>query len=71
MNASDQQLPHRRTVVSYVQRGERMTSGQQRAWDRYWTELGNEVASLPEGPLDASAWFGRDAPLVLDRKSVV
>ncbi|MDR7302116.1 tRNA (guanosine(46)-N7)-methyltransferase TrmB [Haloactinomyces albus] len=66
MNASDQQVPHRRTVVSYVQRGERMTSGQQRAWDRYWTELGSEISSLPEGPLDATAWFDRDAPLVLE-----
>ncbi|MER2093711.1 MAG: tRNA (guanosine(46)-N7)-methyltransferase TrmB, partial [Saccharopolyspora rectivirgula] len=30
MNSSDQQIPHRRTVVSYVQRGGRMTTGQQR-----------------------------------------
>lgn len=43
-----------------------MTSGQQRAWDRHWAELGSEIASLPEGPLDAAGWFGRDAPLVLE-----
>ncbi|SDW34358.1 tRNA (guanine-N(7)-)-methyltransferase [Saccharopolyspora shandongensis] len=66
MNASDQQVPFRRTVVSYVQRGERMTVGQQRAWDRHWSELGSEVTALPEGPLDLAAWFGRSAPAVLE-----
>ncbi|MBB5154401.1 tRNA (guanine-N7-)-methyltransferase [Saccharopolyspora phatthalungensis] len=66
MNASDQQVPFRRTVVSYVQRGERMTVGQQRAWDRHWPELGSEVTALPDGPLDLSGWFGRSAPVVLE-----
>ncbi|ASU80497.1 tRNA (guanosine(46)-N7)-methyltransferase TrmB [Actinopolyspora erythraea] len=66
MSASDQQVPHRRTVVSYVQRGERMTTGQQRAWDRYWEEFGHDISELPEGPLDTTGWFGRTAPLVLE-----
>jgi tRNA (guanine-N7-)-methyltransferase len=66
VNASDQQVPFRRTVVSYVQRGERMTVGQQRAWDRHWSELGCEVTALPGGPLDVTAWFGRRAPVVLE-----
>ena len=66
MNTSDQQVRHRRTVVSYVQRGERMTVGQQRAWDRRWAEFGAEVTALPEGALDTAAWFGRSAPLVLE-----
>ncbi|NYH78886.1 tRNA (guanine-N7-)-methyltransferase [Actinopolyspora biskrensis] len=66
MSASDQQVPHRRTVVSYVRRGERMTAGQQRAWDRYWDEFGCEVSELPEGSLDTTGWFGRSAPLVLE-----
>ncbi len=66
MNASDQQVPFRRTVVSYVQRGERMTAGQQRAWDRHWSESGSEVTALPEGPLDLATWFGRSAPVVLE-----
>ncbi|MFR9730499.1 tRNA (guanosine(46)-N7)-methyltransferase TrmB [Saccharopolyspora sp. MS10] len=43
-----------------------MTAGQQRAWDRHWSELGDSVDALPEGPLDAAAWFGRRAPLVLE-----
>ncbi|SFS86088.1 tRNA (guanine-N(7)-)-methyltransferase [Saccharopolyspora flava] len=66
MNSSDQQVPFRRTVVSYVQRGERMTVGQQRAWDRHWAELGSDVTELPEGPLDVQSWFGRSAPVVLE-----
>lgn len=66
MSASDQQIPFRRTVVSYVQRGERMTAGQQRAWDRHWDELGHDIAGLPAGPLDFPGWFDRDAPVVLE-----
>ncbi|MGH3979799.1 MAG: tRNA (guanosine(46)-N7)-methyltransferase TrmB [Pseudonocardiaceae bacterium] len=55
-----------RHVVSYVQRGERMTAGQQRAWDVHWPRCGRYVAELPPGPLDSGAWFGRCAPLVLE-----
>ncbi len=66
MKASDQQIPYHRTVVSYVQRGERMTTGQQRAWDRRWPELGRDIAGLPEGSLDLDTWFGRTAPTVLE-----
>jgi tRNA (guanine-N7-)-methyltransferase len=66
VNSSDQQIPHRRTVVSYVQRGGRMTTGQQRAWERHWLRMGAEVSSLPEGELDFESWFGRRAPVVLE-----
>ncbi|GAA3353975.1 tRNA (guanosine(46)-N7)-methyltransferase TrmB [Saccharopolyspora gregorii] len=66
MSTSDQQVQHRRTIVSYVQRGERMTVGQQRAWDRHWPSMGDSVDALPAGPLDAATWFGREAPLVLE-----
>jgi tRNA (guanine-N7-)-methyltransferase len=63
---SQNRPPHHRTIVSYVQRGERMTVGQQRAWDTHWDRLGNEVKSLPEGHLDFDAWFGRKAPVLLE-----
>ncbi|MBA8827321.1 tRNA (guanine-N7-)-methyltransferase [Saccharopolyspora lacisalsi] len=66
MSASDQQVPFHRTVVSYVRRSERTTTGQQRAWDRYWPELGAEIDALPEGTLDVSGWFGRSAPVILE-----
>ncbi len=49
----------------YPQRA-RMTTGQQRAWDRNWGRWGANVADLPDGPLDAAGWFGRAAPVVLE-----
>ncbi len=59
-------LNHRRTVVSFVNRGGRMTAGQTRAWDRLWPSLGRDVAALPPGPLDVDGWFGRAAPTLLE-----
>ncbi len=56
----------RRTVVSFVNRGGRMTVGQTRAWDRLWPALGRDVAALPAGPLDVDGWFGRPAPTMLE-----
>lgn len=49
-----------------MHRGRRMSSGQARAWERNWARLGRTVTELPDGPLDAAAWFGREAPLVLE-----
>jgi tRNA (guanine-N7-)-methyltransferase len=61
-----EQHVHRRSVVSYVKRGGRMTPGQERAWHRLWPGLGRTVAELAEGPIDFDAWFGRPAPVVLE-----
>lgn len=58
--------PPRRTVVSFVNRGGRMTVGQTKAWERGWGLLGREVSALPDGPLDLTAWFGREAPVLLE-----
>jgi tRNA (guanine-N7-)-methyltransferase len=44
----------------------RMTTGQQRAWDRSWPRWGANISDLPEGPLDIAGWFGRTAPIVLE-----
>jgi tRNA (guanine-N7-)-methyltransferase len=49
----------------YPQRA-RMTTGQQRAWERSWCRWGADVKDLPEGPLDIAGWFGRAAPVVLE-----
>ena len=57
---------YHRSIVSFVQRGERMTVGQERAWDTHWEKLGAEVKTLPEGPLDFTTWFGREAPVLLE-----
>lgn len=51
-----------RGIVSFVNRGGRMTVGQRRAWERDWARLGSELAELP--PLDE--WFGRNAPVLLE-----
>nr|WP_042183867.1 tRNA (guanosine(46)-N7)-methyltransferase TrmB [Kibdelosporangium sp. MJ126-NF4]CEL15919.1 tRNA (guanine46-N7-)-methyltransferase [Kibdelosporangium sp. MJ126-NF4]CTQ93843.1 tRNA (guanine46-N7-)-methyltransferase (EC 2.1.1.33) [Kibdelosporangium sp. MJ126-NF4] len=61
-----EQEVRRRTVVSYVQRGGRMTVGQERAWERHWSQLGQDVSGLAAGPVDTTAWFGRSAPVVLE-----
>ncbi len=57
-----------RAIPSYVHQRARLTAGQQRAWERWWPELGHEVAELVSGsePFDPPAWFGRTAPLVLE-----
>jgi tRNA (guanine-N7-)-methyltransferase len=49
----------------YPQRA-RMTTGQQRAWERSWHRWGADVLDLPDGPLDTTAWFGRGAPIILE-----
>jgi tRNA (guanine-N7-)-methyltransferase len=56
----------RRTVVSFVNRGGRMTVGQTRAWERLWPALGRDIRDLPAGPLDLAEWFGREAPVTLE-----
>ena len=61
--ADDAGVVHRRAVRSYVLRAGRMGSGQQRALE----ELGPQfvLPYLPI-PIDATALFGRQAPLVLE-----
>jgi len=54
--------------MSFVQQRNRLTEGQQHAWERSWPALGHDVAALVEDPaaFDPTAWFGRSAPLVLE-----
>jgi tRNA (guanine-N7-)-methyltransferase len=64
----------RRGIVSFADRGGRMTAGQQRAWDRSWARLGADLTDLApggrradllddDGRLAPAAWFGRAADL--------
>jgi tRNA (guanine-N7-)-methyltransferase len=55
--------PRRRPVKSFVLRGGRMTTGQERAYAAYWPRLGLERA---DGLFDPARSFGRTAPLVLE-----
>ena len=59
----DEAALKKREIRSYVVRGGRLTSAQQRALDEYWPVYG--VAAGSE-PLDLPALFGRDAPRTLE-----
>lgn len=50
-------------VTSFRSRRGALTEPQQASWDRTWSTVGRDVA---DEPLDADAWFGRSAPLVLE-----
>ena len=52
-----------RRIRSFVRRQGRLTKGQQQALDSLWPVMGVEFQ--PE-PVDLTALFGRDAPLVLE-----
>jgi tRNA (guanine-N7-)-methyltransferase len=60
--------PSHRPVTSYVHHRARLTEGQQAAWQRWWPDRGRDVADLVSGAAayDPPAWFGRDAPLILE-----
>lgn len=61
--------PHfQRRVTSFRARRSTISDSQQATWDRLWPELGVQArdGDEPAGPLDAEAWFGRCAPLVLE-----
>lgn len=50
-------------VTSFRSRRGALTEAQQGAWDRQWPLIGADVS---DDPLDATAWFGREAPLILE-----
>ncbi|WP_308252136.1 tRNA (guanosine(46)-N7)-methyltransferase TrmB [Pseudonocardia sp. KRD291] len=59
-------------IRSFVHQRNRLSDGQQNAWDRWWPEYGRDVDDvladvLADGaPWDPHAWFGRDAPVLLE-----
>ena len=55
--------PVKREVRSFVLRGGRMTTSQQRAFDRLWPKYGLE---MQQGGLDFARVFARTAPTVLE-----
>ena len=61
--STDEQAPSRRAIRSYVLRAGRMGSGQVRAL----AELGPRfVLPFHASPIDTAAWFGRQAPVVVE-----
>lgn len=70
MTSGVESTPHKhkghKGIVSYVHRGGRMTVGQQRSWARDWPALGRDLSTVDAGPIDMAAWFGREAPVILE-----
>ncbi|WP_439117642.1 tRNA (guanosine(46)-N7)-methyltransferase TrmB [Nocardia nova] len=50
-------------VTSFRSRRGALTATQQQSWERMWPRIGREVS---DEPLDAAAWFGRTAPLIVE-----
>src|SRR5689334_18637122 len=65
-NVAEPHLPRR--VTSFRTRRSTLSGGQQATWERLWPEMGMLArdADGPAGLLDAEAWFGRSAPVVLE-----
>ncbi|WP_442929055.1 tRNA (guanosine(46)-N7)-methyltransferase TrmB [Mycobacterium sp. MS1601] len=59
--------PHPR-ITSFRSRRSTLTESQQEAWDRLWPQIGTQarLGDKPAPLVDAGAWFGRTAPLVLE-----
>lgn len=55
-------------VTSFRSRRSTLTEAQQDIWDRLWPQLGTQArdGDRPADRLDAQAWFGRQAPLILE-----
>ena len=53
----------KKSIRSYVIRAGRMTDGQKKAFNHWWSKYGVSIFS---GPFDAEKEFGRKAPLVLE-----
>ena len=50
-------------VTSFRSRRGALTESQQLSWDTTWPVIGRDVG---DDLLDAAAWFGRDAPLIVE-----
>jgi tRNA (guanine-N7-)-methyltransferase len=71
---AEREVAEYRRNTSFRTRRSQLSAAQQRTWERLWPELGTAAkeatsgndADGPAEPLDTHAWFGRDAPLVLE-----
>ncbi|NND54178.1 MAG: tRNA (guanosine(46)-N7)-methyltransferase TrmB [Gammaproteobacteria bacterium] len=60
-NTSQSRFP--RAIRSFVKRQGRMTTGQRRALDEHWAEVGVDFSDTA---LDLTSVFGREAPVILE-----
>jgi tRNA (guanine-N7-)-methyltransferase len=70
---SDHRELHYLPATSFRSRRSALSDAQRKTWERRWPELGLTVgapatagAVREEPPLDTRAWFGRQAPVVLE-----
>ncbi|RAV02086.1 tRNA (guanosine(46)-N7)-methyltransferase TrmB [Mycobacterium colombiense] len=72
--SGDSNRPDQRYLPATAFRARRaaLSDAQRQTWERRWPELGLSIGSAadeadhPEPPLDTRAWFGRQAPVVLE-----
>ena len=55
-----------REVLTYARRGSRLTDAQAEAWTRLATSGGSPRTPSTEPGFDLPAWFGREAPLIVE-----
>lgn len=66
-SGSDRPEPRRLPATSFRSRRSALSGAQHQTWERLWPTLGITVdTDGPPGPLDTGAWFGRQAPVVLE-----
>jgi tRNA (guanine-N7-)-methyltransferase len=53
-------------ATSFRSRRSALSSTQRQTWERLWPELGLSEIPRRREPLDTTAWFGREAPVVLE-----
>jgi tRNA (guanine-N7-)-methyltransferase len=64
---AERDVPGYRRTTSFRTRRSQLSAAQQQTWERLWPELGCMAVTDDEPELlDTHAWFGRDAPLVLE-----
>lgn len=72
--SGDSNRPDQRYLPATAFRARRaaLSDAQRQTWERRWPELGLSIGSAadeadhPDPPLDTRAWFGRQAPVVLE-----
>ena len=64
----DSDRPEQRYLpaTSFRSRRSALSGAQRQTWERLWPKLGMSVGAPPGEPLDTRAWFGREAPVVLE-----
>jgi tRNA (guanine-N7-)-methyltransferase len=63
---SDRRQQHYLPATSFRSRRSALSGAQRQTWERLWPRLGMSEIPRRFEPLDTRAWFGREAPVVLE-----